>query len=68
MTALQRDIYLRKARFVQSLGCTPNLLIVTPNEEMRLAEAKYKVGQEIFNMRIVVCDTIDEMTPALVLQ
>lgn len=68
MTALQREIYVKKAEFEASIGMAPNLLIVTSNEEMRLSEAKIRVGYEIFGMRVVVSDTIDGMTAALVIK
>ena len=68
MLVLHRTILLMKGDFVSKLGLQPNLLIVTPNEEMDLSAARIKVGQTIFGMRVIVSDTIDKMTVALGIQ
>lgn len=68
MTVLQHQIYAKKQEFINNIGLAPNLLIVPPNEEMTLNAQRIRVNQSIFGMRVIVSDTIDEMTPALTIQ
>lgn len=68
MTILQTTLYRKKEDFIARTGQVPNLLIVPPNEEMDLNAMRIKVNQRIFGMRVIVSDTIDEITPALTVQ
>ena len=68
MTILHRTLYGKKEDFIARTGQVPNLLIVPPNEEMDLNAQKIKINHYVFGMRVIVSDTIDEITPALIIQ
>jgi len=66
MKGTQARIYQMKQRFIATIGREPNLLIVTPNEEMELNAARIKVNSTIMGMRVIVSDTIEQTVVGLV--
>lgn len=52
--------------FKGKFGIEPNILLAAPNAEMDLNSQRIKVGQQFLRMRVLICDTIEDVAVGVI--
>jgi len=58
-------IRLRSA-FKDRFGIEPNVILAAPNAEMDLNSQRIKVGQQFLKMKVLICDTIEDIAVGVI--
>lgn len=52
--------------FKDKFGIEPNIVLVAPNAEMDLNAQRIKVGQQFLRMKVLICDTIEDIAVGVI--
>lgn len=52
--------------FKDKFGIEPNVILVAPNAEMDLNAQRIKVGQQFLGMKVLICDTIEDIAVGVI--
>lgn len=52
--------------FKDKFGVEPNVILAAPNAEMDLNAQRIKVGQQFLKMKVLICDTIEDIAVGVI--
>lgn len=55
-----------RTEFRDKFGIEPNTILAAPNAEMDLNAQRIKVGQQFLKMKVLVCDTIEDIAVGVI--
>ena len=53
-------------QFKDKFDIEPNIILAAPNAEMDLNAQRIKVGQQFLGMKVLICDTIEDVAVGVI--